>query len=381
MMELNDLRQEIDQIDDQLVQLFTRRMDVSARIAGVKKEKCLPIFVPAREREKLADVAQKAGPEMANYTRTLYSMLFELSRAHQNKLNGRTSPLYERISQAISTTPRLFPENAAVACQGIEGAHSQIAAERIFKDPFIMYFKSFESVFSAIDQGLCQYAVLPLENTTTGSVKKIYDLMVRHGCSIVRAYRLKTDHNLLAKHSTKLADVREIYSHERAISQCEAFLQQLPGVSVVPVANTAVAAEMVSLSPRNDIAAISSRNCMELYDLDCLSPSIQDKSTDHTLFICISKNLEIYPGSDRTSIMAVLPHRSGSLYKFLSRLYTLGINVMKLESRPIPDRDFESMFYFDLETSVYSEEFIQLICELDDLCEEFQYLGSYREIL
>jgi chorismate mutase/prephenate dehydratase len=138
---------------------------------------------------------------------------------------------------------------------------------------------------------------------------------------------------------------------------------------------------MVSKSDRKDIACLSSRNCMELYNLDCLASSIQDKGNNHTRFICISKNLEIYPGSDRTSIMMVLPHRPGSLYKFLARLYVLGINVTKLESRPIPDRDFEFMFYFDLETSIYSEEFVQLMCELDDLCEEFTYLGSYREIV
>ena len=380
-MELNDLRKEIDAIDDELVKLFTQRMEVSAKIAGYKKEKSLPVFVPAREREKLADVAQKAGPEMANYTRVLYSMLFELSRGYQNKLNGAVSPLYDEITRAITSTPNLFPQAPMVACQGVEGAYSQIAAEKLFKNPFIMYFKNFEGVFTAIEKGLCQYGVLPLENSTAGSVKKVYDLMIKHNFSIVRTFRLKIDHNLLAKPGVKISDIKEIYSHEQAINQCSEFLQNLSGVTIVPVANTAIAAEMVSKSDRKDIACLSSRNCMELYNLDCLASSIQDKGNNHTRFICISKNLEIYPGSDRTSIMMVLPHRPGSLYKFLARLYALGINVTKLESRPIPDRDFEFMFYFDLETSIYSEEFVQLMCELDDLCEEFKYLGSYREIV
>ena len=380
-MELNDLRKEIDAIDDELVKLFTQRMEVSAKIAGYKKEKSLPIFVPAREREKLADVARKAGPEMANYTRVLYSMLFELSRGHQNKLNGNVSALYDEITHAIESTPKLFPQTPMIACQGVEGAYSQIAAEKIFKNPFIMYFKTFEGVFTAIEKGLCQYGVLPLENSTAGSVKKVYDLMIKHNFSIVRTFRLKIDHNLLAKPGTKLSDIKEIYSHEQAINQCSQFLQTLTGITIVPVANTAIAAEMVSKSDRKDIACLSSRNCMELYNLDCLAASIQDKGNNHTRFICISKNLEIYPGSDRTSIMMVLPHRPGSLYKFLARLYALGINVTKLESRPIPDRDFEFMFYFDLETSIYSEEFVQLMCELEDLCEEFKYLGSYREIV
>ena len=145
--------------------------------------------------------------------------------------------------------------------------------------------------------------------------------------------------------------------------------------------NTAVAAKIVSQSGRNDVAALSSRACAELYNLVVLASSIQDKGNNHTRFICISKNLEIYPGSDKTSIMMILPHKPGALYRVLARLYVLGINVTKLESRPIPDRDFEFMFYFDLETSIYSEEFIQLMCELDELCEEFKYLGSFCEVV
>ena len=145
--------------------------------------------------------------------------------------------------------------------------------------------------------------------------------------------------------------------------------------------NTAVAAQMVAQSGRKDVAALSSRACAELYGLDCLRSSVQDKGNNRTRFICISRNLEIYPGSDKTSIMMVLNHKPGALYKVLARLYTLGINVTKLESRPIPDREFEFMFYFDLETSIYSEEFVQLMCELDEMCEEFKYLGSYTEVV
>ena len=380
-MDLQDLRKEIDSIDDELVRLFGQRMEIAAKIADYKKENGLPILVPAREREKLADVAKKAGPEMSNYTRVLYSMLFELSRSYQGKRNTTTSPLYKQIIQAIEQTPQLFPQAPMVACQGVEGAYSQIACEKIFKDPFIMYFKNFEGIFQAIDKGLCQYGILPIENSTAGSVKKVYDLMIRHNFSIVRTFRLKIDHNLLAKPGAKISDIKEIYSHEQAINQCGEFLHNLSGVKVIPVENTAVAAKMVAESNRRDVAALSSRNCAELYGLNCLAASIQDKGNNRTRFICISKNLEIYPGSDKTSIMMVLNHKPGALYKVLARLYVLGINVTKLESRPIPDRDFEFMFYFDLETSIYSEEYVQLMCELEDLCEEFKYLGSYSEVV
>ena len=380
-MDLSELRTEIDAIDEELVKLFCARMEIAAQVADFKKANNLPIHHPGREREILQAVAQKAGPEMENYARGLYSMLFELSRSYQSKRNDELSTVYRKITAAIESTPKLFPQAPMVACQGVEGAYSQIACEKIFKSPFIMYFKNFEGVFNAIDQGLCQYGILPIENSTAGSVNKVYDLMFKHNFSIVHTFRLKVDHNLLANKGATLAGIREIYSHEQAIGQCAGFLQTLNGVTVIPVANTAVAAEMVSQSGRNDVAALSSRSCAELYNLVCLKSSIQDAGNNHTRFICISKDLEIYPGADKTSIMMVLPHRPGSLYKVLARLYVLGINVIKLESRPIPERDFEFMFYFDLETSIYSEEFVQLMCELDDLCEEFRYLGSYSEVV
>ena len=380
-MELSEIRKYIDAIDEELVKLFCDRMALSAKVADYKKEHNLPILVPAREREILKDVAEKAGPEMANYTRVLYSMLFELSRSYQSKRNTTTTQLYQQITHAIDNTPKLFPQQAMVACQGVEGAYSQIACEKIFKNPMILYFKSFEGVFNAIEQGLCQYGILPIENSTAGSVNKVYDLMKKHNFSIVRTYRMKVDHNLLANRGAKLNQIKEIYSHEQAINQCSAFLQSLPGVTVIPVANTAVAAKMVAESGRMDVAALSSRSCAELYGLVNLAGSVQDQGNNHTRFICISKNLEIYPGSDKTSIMMILPHRPGSLYRVLARLYTLGINVTKLESRPLPDREFEFMFYFDLETSIYSEEFVQLMCELDEFCEEFKYLGSYNEVV
>ena len=351
-MDLKELRGQIDEIDDQLVKLFCQRMDIAAQVAQYKKEQGLPILMPAREREKLQDVSQKAGPEMAGYTRTLYTMLFELSRSYQSKLFGGSQALYNSITKAIDSTPKLFPQSAMVACQGVEGAYSQLACEKIFANPMIMYFKTFDGVFQAIDQGLCQYGILPIENSTAGSVTKVYDLMIQHNFYIARTFRLKVDHNLLANPGAKLEDIQEIYSHEQAINQCSAFLHSLKGVNVVPVANTAVAAEMVAASGRKDVAALSSRSCME-----------------------------IYPGSDKTSIMMVLSHKPGALYKVLARIYSLGINVTKLESRPIPDREFEFMFYFDLETSIYSDQFAELMCELESLCEEFKYLGSYTEVV
>lgn len=380
-MDLNQLRQEIDAIDRQLVELFVRRMDVCARIGDYKKENGLPILSPIREREKLTEVMAQAGPEMASYVRALYPLLFELSRSYQSARNQAESPLFRQISQALETTPKLFPQQAMVACQGVEGAYSQIACEKIFRDPMIVYCKNFDGVFSAVEQGLCRYGVVPIENSTAGSVGAVYDRMLAHDFYIARSTRLKIDHCLLARPGVRKEDIREIYSHEQAISQCSRFLETLPGVKITPVENTAVAAQLVAASGRSDAAALSSRACGELYGLTSLADSVQDAGNNHTRFLCICRKPEIYPGADKTSILLTLPHKPGALYKVLSRIYVLGINVTKLESRPMPDRDFEFMFYLDLETSVYSQEFARLMCELDGLCETFQYLGSYSEVI
>lgn len=381
-MNLEELRAEIDTIDDSLLQDFAQRMNVVGQIGLEKKSEGLPTLDPAREREKLADIVAKLPPEMEQYGYTLWSMLFEISRSYQSSLNPQPSALRKDIERAIADTQPLFPPAATVACQGVEGAYSQLACEKLFKHPQVMYFKTFESVFSAIENGFCDYAVLPLENSTAGSVKEIYDLMLSHSSfKIVRSTRLKVDHNLVAKKGTKMNDIKEIFSHPQAISQCAKFLDAMPGVKITACENTAAAAEAVAKSERTDVAAISSYNCVELYGLERLAADIQDRSNNYTRFICISKKLEIYPGADKTSLMLVLPHRPGALYQILGRFYALGMNLIKLESRPLPDREFEFMFYFDLETSVYSDEFIRLVDDLDAICEEFQYLGSYSEVI
>ena len=283
------------------------------------------------------------------------------------------------IKRSLETTEKVFPDQARVACQGVEGAYSQIAATKLFRLPSILYFSAFDGVFAAIESGMCEYGVLPIENSTACSVKRVYDLMVDHNLYIVRSMRVKIDHNLLAKPGTKLSDIKEIFSHEQAIDQSAAFLRTFKNVKVTVVANTAVAAKMVAESDRTDIAAISSRSCAELYGLAVLADSVQDKSNNYTRFICVAKNPEIYPGADRTSIMLVTPHKPGALYNILSKINALGLNLLKLESRPLPEREFEFMFYFDIESSAYSPELTELISELEAGSEEFKYLGTYAE--
>ena len=381
-MELQELRSKIDEIDAQLTRLFEARMDVAAEIGAWKRENHMPVLDAARERDKLNAIAAESREDMQTYTQMLYSMIFELSRSHQSDLTRTPSSLRHEVEQAIEGTPRLFPTSPIIACQGTEGAYSQIAGTRMFKSPKIMYFKSFDSVFSAIESGFCQYGILPIENSSAGSVKKVYDLMLRHKFYVVRSCRLKIDHNLLAAPGVKKEDIREIFSHQQALDQCAGYLEQFgPDVKITRCENTAMAAEAVAKSERRDIAAIASYDCASLYGLKCLESDIQDRGNNYTRFICISKKLEIYPGANRTTVMMTLPHRPGSLCRALSRFYSLGINITKLESRPLPERDFQFMFYFDLETSVYSGEFGRMIDDPDSISEEFRYLGSYSEVI
>ena len=381
-MDLNKIRTEIDAVDAELVELYKKRMTLSAQVAEYKRENNMPILDSSRERALLAKVSELSGKEFEDYSRTLYSTILDLSRAYQHRILGNTSKLYESIENAIETTPKLFPESATVACQGVEGAYSQIAAEKLFRLPTITYFSNFNAVFSAIEAKMCKYGILPIENSTAGSVKQVYDLMKKHNFKIVRSVRVKIDHNLLAKKGTELSQIKEIYSHQQAIEQCSKFISSLPaGVKVTCVENTAKAALMVAMSERNDVASLSSSFCAEQYNLTTIASSVQDNANNQTRFICISNDLEIYPGADKTSLMLITPHKPGSLYKILSRFNSLGINLLKLESRPLPDRNFEFMFYFDVETSMYSERFAQLISELDQICDDFTYLGTYSEVI
>ena len=380
-MSIDKLRADIDGIDSQLIDLFERRMQIALEVARYKKESGKPVFDNSRERQLLHKVSGEIDADLEVYIRVFFSMLMDLSRSYQHKFLTDESKLRKRIEAAVEQTPKLFPEKAVVACQGAEGAYAQMACDKLFTTPNIMYFNTFEGVLKAVQHGLCRYGVLPIENSTAGSVNQIYDLMQLHNVNITRTVRIQISHTLLVKDGTKLADVKEIFSHEQALTQCSAFLDTLKGVKVTLCENTAIAAQHVAESGRTDVAAISSKLCAEQYGLAVLADGIQNNDANYTRFICVSNELEIYPGANRTSLMMVIPHKPGSLYRVLVRFYALGMNLVKLESRPIQGRNFEFMFYFDVESSIYSPALMQLICELENQIPDFRYLGSYTEVV
>ncbi len=380
-MNLEECRKNIDTIDNEILKLFVERMELVTSIADFKRENGMATEQKAREREILERVSSMAGEKYGDYARILFSTLMDLSKSYQNIKNSASSgKLAEKIKKALDETPKLFPKNALVACQGIEGAYSQIACDKLFKNANILFVKDFENVFNAVERGLCKYGILPIENSIHGTVNAVYDLMRNYNFHIVRCIKVKINHALMAKPGAKLSDIKEIISHEQALAQCSEFLKGHPDIKITVCENTAVAAKMVGESPRSDIAAISSPDCALYYGLNILDEAIANSDSNFTRFICISKELEIYPGADRISIIMNLPHTPGSLYSVISKFAALGLNLTKLESRPIAGKDFEFAFYFDLEASVYSDEAIGILDELSVCGGNLTFLGSYSQV-
>lgn len=378
-MNLEECRKKIDHIDDQMAELFKERMYLATDVARYKKENGLNVLNREREREILDRMTEKNGEELAIYTKVFFNTLFDLSRSAQVKLVAQETALEKKIRAAIVKTAPLFPQKAVVACQGVEGSYSQQICDKMFALPSIMYFSNFESVFNAVDKGLCKYGILPIENSSYGSVNEVYDLMKKYRFSIVRSSKLKINHSLLANEGARLEDIREIYTHEQALGQCSDFMNAHKEIRFKSCENTAVAAKRVAESGRKDLAAISSMACARLYGLSPLQHDIQNSDDNYTRFICIGKELQIFPGANKISLMMAIPHTPGSLYQTVAKFASLGLNICKIESRPILGTDFAFMFYFDIDASVYAPEVLQFLGDLKGYCDPFVFLGAYSE--
>ena len=303
-----------------------------------------------------------------------------MARSRQAELINAPTQVAAQVRQSLAAGGEVFPQTGLVACQGVEGAYSQVACDRLLPRGKIVYVKSFEAVFSAVESGLCKFGVLPIENSSNGSVRAVYDLVQRKNFSIVRSTRLCIHHELLVQPGVKLTDITEIYSHEQAIGQCSKFLSELNGVRVIPCANTAVAAQMVAESGSRHAAAISSHACAALYGLECIHDAIQDSDNNYTRFICISKEPVIYPGANRISLVIAFENKPGALYEILSKLAALDINMTKLESCPVVGSDFDFVFFLELDASVQDPSVLAMLEEMERSCAKFQFLGNYAEV-
>ncbi len=378
-MELSEIRTKIDAVDDQLLKLFLERMDLAEAVAAYKNEHHLPILNKQREREVLAKVTAGAG-EKERYAYHLFSTLFELARSRQAELLDAPTRVGAQVKASLAAGNEVFPQTGLVACQGMEGANSQAACDRLLPRGNIVYVKTFQAVAAAVESGLCKFGVLPIENSSNGSVRAVYELLQDHRLSIVRSTRLCIRHELLALPGAKLEDVTEIYSHEQALGQCGRFLNGLNGVRVIPCDNTATAAKLVAERGDRHAAAISSHPCAALYGLEALRDDIQDSDNNYTRFICIAKDPAIYAGASRISLIIACDNKPGALYEILSKLAALGINMTKLESCPVTGRNFEFIFFLELEADVREPGVLSMLEELERSCQNFQFLGSYAEV-
>ncbi len=375
-MDLVELRKRIDEIDSQLIPLLLDRMEVAKGVAQYKVENGIPVLNEKREQEILDNVADKCG-EQGEAIKTVFSSIMDASRALQHKIIGGGQSLRDSVNNATRHSV-LTADGAPIACQGVEGAYSGKAANALFPDSPVIFHRQFEDVFEAVNQNKARYGIIPVENSTAGSVHESYDLIMKYRFYVVGAYDLKIDHCLCAKPDTKYEDITDVYSHPQALSQCNNFLKNF-GFTGINYSNTAAAAKHVSESDKNTIAAICSESAAKKYGLTVLKKGIQNVSNNTTRFIVISKELVIDDDAEKISLIFSAPHRAGSLYRVLGRFSMTGLNLTKLESRPVANGKFDYYFYVDILGSVRDESTLDLLCALCDELPEFTFLGNYHE--
>lgn len=375
-MNLDEIRQEIDTIDKQIAALFTQRMDCSVKVAEYKMENGLPIFNPQREMQVLDKIEAQSG-KYGTSARLLYATILELSRALQHDMLGSGEKLYHRIANAGKDVP-YEEQNLRVVCFGIEGTYAHRACLKTFPHASPFFRPTFYEVFSAVNNGEADFGVVPIENSSAGSVTDVYDLMLKYRFSIVSAVHLPIDHCLAAREGCRLEDIRMVYSHQQALSQCSNFLRSR-SLPYDTCQSTAAAAEMVSQSDRTDIAAICSEEAAKTYGLTILKQGFQNNPHNMTRFIIISKQLYIESDADKISLCFSLPHQTGSLYNILCRFASNGLNLTKIESRPVQGTEFEYLFYLDFSGNVNSPRTISMLRALSDEMTEFSFLGNYKE--
>ncbi len=282
------------------------------------------------------------------------------------------------LNDIQNATPLPLTQGVKIAYQGIRGANSFEAAGRLFPNGEFMAYHTFEDVFKSVESGECDYGVLPVENSTAGSVSAVYDLILRYRFYIVKALPMAIDYCLAGLRQSELSDIENVISHPQALSQCEEYINKM-GFEQIPCPNTAVAARDTARKKCLNIAAICSYKAAEEYGLKVLDEHLQDNPYNATRFIVISKRLYIDENANKVSLCFSLPHVTGALFKMLKRFDALGLNLTKIESRPISGKDFEYLFYLDFSGNVRSDGVTELLCRLDEELPEFSFLGNYAE--
>ena len=381
MDELERLRKEIDEIDAGIVRLFERRMAVTEQIGRYKQKNGLPVLDNRRQQEVLeSKAALPEDPSLRADVVMLYETIMGLSRRQQRGIvrEGLQEPNYARVEAAVKNL-RQPPEHPAVAYQGVPGAYSEQAAADFFGNGAeITGLPRFEDVFLAIREGRADYGVVPIENNSTGGIRQIYDLLARYEFYLVGETAVRVEHCLCAPEGADLDTITNVYSHEQGLFQSEQFLNRHPGWIRVPYLDTAGSARYVAETGDITKAAVCSERAAELYGLKILARQVNYSSVNTTRFVVVSPQLELREGADKISTLLTTPHESGCLHEILGIFAVNGLNLVKLESRPIPEKSWEYMFFIEFTGNLGDPGMEGVLREICQTAAEFRLLGNFR---
>lgn len=376
MLDLGKIREEIDSIDSRIVQLFEERMKLAEEVAEFKIETGKAVFDKKREEEKLSALTAMAGSSFnACGVQELFSHIMSISRKRQYQLlaeHGREPNLgYEFVE-------KLPVEHVRVVFQGVEGAYSFAAMHTFFGENIdSFHVKTFKEAMEAIHSGRADYAVLPIENSTAGSVQDCYDLLAEYEHSIVGEQIIQIDHALLGVKGSSLSDIRSVISHPQALAQCRKYLENHPEWDQREYLNTALAAKLVAEEQNKSKAAIASRYAAEYFGLEVLNDKPLSQEGNSTRFIIVSGRHIYTPDASKISICLELPHKSGTLYNILSHMIYNNLNMTKIESRPIPERTWEYRFFVDFEGNLNESAVKNALLGIEQEAVSLRVLGNY----
>lgn len=347
MIDLSISRQQIDEIDSQIVELFEKRMEVASEVAKYKLKTGKAVFDKEREDQKLAKLGSMSHGEFnERAVKELFSQIMSISRKYQYGILPHTDDVtdFKKVEKIAVN------EKSRVYYFGVPGTHTQQAMEDVFGNEVQgISCPSFQGVMEAVQNGDAEYGVLPIENSSTGGITTNYDLLLNYRNAIVGQYVMKIDQCLLALPGTSLEDIKTVYSHPQGLLQSGEFMEKHPGYEGIEYGSTAAAAKKVAEDKEPSQAAIASRRAAKEYGLEVVADSIQQEKNNCTRFIIIGAK-EIYTAeSNKLALCIELPHKSGSLYRILSHFLYNDLNMTQIESRPIPGKNWEYRFFVDVE--------------------------------
>ncbi len=381
MSQLDEYRAQLDAIDGGLTELFLRRMEVTARVGEYKKAAGIPVLDAQREQQVIvARSALAQTPADRHAVANLFESIMTLSRHQQRRIvrEGAEDLGYARWlrQRATQREPVACPR---VAFQGEPGCYSEEAAAGFFgEDVDAVGLPWFGDVFKALADGEVDYAMLPVENSSTGSIRQVYDLLSENDCFLVGEWQVKVEHCLAALPGVGLEEVQTVYSHEQGLMQCDKFLDGHPSWRRVPTLDTAGSARQVRETGDRTAAAICSKRAAKLYGLQVLAEGINYNDANVTRCVAVSPAPEFRVGRDKVSAVFSLPHQSGSLHEILTIFAVQGLNLLKLESRPIPGRGWEYLFFVDFAGDLTAPGMDGVIHELSQLSADLRILGNFK---